>query len=253
MPAAKVPDAIRRIFTATFFARDLAEPLASFDATTSAAEVRQVMEAHNLSAAGVRSEGQVTGFVQRDSLIEGVCGDRQRSFDEATVLDEDAPLLTVLTELNRAPFLFVRVFGKVGGLITLADLQKAPVRMWLFGIVTLIELRCSELIEQHCPGDSWQQFLSEGRLQKAKDLLEQRRKRRQELQLRDCLQFSDKREIIARNEEIRRRTVFASRREAEDAMKALESLRDNLAHAQDFLACDWNVIVRLCKFITELS
>jgi hypothetical protein len=122
--------------------------------------------------------------------------------------------------------------------------------MWLFGIVTLIEMRCSELIERHCPGDSWQTFLSETRLQKARALLDERR-RNQTPALVDCLQFSDKGQIIARNEDIRSHTVFGSRRQAEQAVKQLEQLRNNLAHAQDFVTADWPTVVQLCDFITH--
>ena len=54
-----------------------------------------------------------------------------------------------------------------------------------------------------CPGDSWKQYLSESRLQKAEALLEERKRRNQNLELIDCLQISDKGQIIARNEELR--------------------------------------------------
>ena len=89
-----------------------------------------------------------------------------------------------------------------------SDLQKALVRMWLFGIVTIIEMRCTELIERHCPTDTWKTFASEARLQKAQSLLGERRRRSQNLQLFGCPQFSDKGQIIARNEEIRKCTIF---------------------------------------------
>ena len=138
------------------------------------------------------------------------------------------------------------MFGSVAGIITPADMQKAPVRMWLFGIVTLIEMRYAELIERHCQADSWKQYLSEGRLQKAEALLVERTRRNQSLRLFDCLQFSDKGQIIARNEDVRRLTIFTSRRQVEEAVGKLEQLRNNLAHAQDILASDWDTIVQLC-------
>ncbi len=137
------------------------------------------------------------------------------------------------------------MWGAVGGIITLSDLQKPPVRMWLFGIITLVEMRMGRLVEQLCAGETWRNFLSEGRLQKAETLLEERRRRSQNLRLIDCLQFSDKAQIIARNESIRRLTRFTSRRQVEEACKALESLRNNLAHAQDILANDWDIVVAL--------
>src|SRR5262249_3211717 len=141
---------------------------------------------------GIRSEGQVAGYVERGSLVNGACGQYQQPVEKAPVLDDSVPLLTVLLELIHAPFLFVTVLGRVGGIITPAALQKAPVRMWLFGMVTLIEMRCTDLMERYCPGEAWKKYLSEGRSQKAQALLEERSRRNQTLQLFDCLQFADK-------------------------------------------------------------
>jgi hypothetical protein len=121
------------------------------------------------------------------------------------------------------------------------------VRMWLFGMVTLMEMRISRLIHLKCQGDSWKQYLSESRLQKAEALLEERKRWNQNLDLIDCLQISDKGQIIARNEEIRQMTRMQSRRQTEQTIRMLESLRNNLAHSQDIISCDWATIVGLCK------
>ncbi len=251
MSSPRIPDAIKRLFNETFCARDIAEPLASFDVGASCDDVRGFMNDNGLDVVGVRKEGQVAGYVEKHALEQGACGQHLRPFDDATILSDTAPLLTVLRELNRTPFLFITAFGKVGGIVRRDDLQQAPVRMWLFGAVTLIELRFAELIETHCPADGWKEFLSEGRLQKAQALLGERLRRNQSLRLLDCLQFSDKGQIIARNEGIRKFTVFASRRQAEEAVKRLEQLRNNLAHAQEILSGDWEIIVQLCEFIAQ--
>jgi hypothetical protein len=176
------------------------------------------MQARGIPVVGIRTAGRVVGYVERAWLQDEACGQYQRGLTEATGLEDTAPLLKVLIGLHQKAFGFVTVLGEVGGIITRAHLQKPPVRMWLFGIVTLIEMRCSELIKRHCTGDSWQAFLSEARLQKARALLDERR-RNQTPALVDCLQFSDKGQIIARNEDIRSRTVFGSRRQVEQAVK----------------------------------
>jgi hypothetical protein len=249
--ATKIPEAVKRIFTESFVARDIAEPLSSFDADASGADVRGYMQAKGSNVVGIRRNGEIVGYVEKNSLEDGPCGRSQRTMADARVLSDSASLLSVLTEMNHAPFLFVTALGAVGGVITPADLQKPPVRMWVFGIVTLIEMRCLELIERHCPADSWKEFVSEGRLQKAQALLDERIRRNQTVRLIDCLQFSDKGQIIARNEEIRQHTIFASRRQAEDAAKKLELLRNNIAHAQDLSKDDLETIVQLCEFITR--
>jgi hypothetical protein len=151
--------------------------------------------------------------------------------------------------LSESSRLFVQVMGTIGGIITLGDLEKPPVRMWLFGMITLMEMRIHRLIEVKCPADSWKQYLSEGRLQKAEALLEERRRRNQNLEMLDCLQISDKGQIVARNEKIRGMTRLQSRSQTEQAFKMLESLRNNLAHSQEIVSCDWETIVKMSEDI----
>lgn len=233
---------LRRVFSESFCARDISEPLASLDASTPAAEAERLMHAKDFDVMGVRRDGLVAGYLEREGPHEGTCGGQLRPLDDSIVISDTAPLAEVIVGLGRSPRLFVRSLGAVGGIVTLSDLQKPPVRMWLFGMVTLVEMRMGRLVEQLSGGETWKQFLSEGRLQKAEALLEERRRRSQNLRLIDCLQFSDKAQIIARNEAIRRLTRFTSRRQVEDACKALESLRNNLAHAQDIIATDWEIV-----------
>src|SRR5262249_17839694 len=129
-----MPEAIKRIFTEMFSARDLAEPLASFDAEVASGEVRDFMNARAFDVVGIRNEGQVFGYVEVGSLGTGTFGQYLRPLDEAAVVTDTAPLLTVLMNLNRVPFLFITVLGRVGGIITRDDMEKPPVRMWLFGV-----------------------------------------------------------------------------------------------------------------------
>jgi hypothetical protein len=241
---------LRRVFTEGFSARDIAEPLVSFDSTTAASEVLELMNHRNFDVVGVRKEGVVVGYVERENLGDSTCGEQFQAIDAP--ISDAAPLADVVLVLADSKRLFVRVLGAVGGIITMSDLQKPPVRMWLFGMVTLLEMRTTRVIELKCQGDSWKQYLSESRLKKAQELLEERKRRDQNLELIDCLQISDKGQIIARNEEIRILMRMPSRRQAEQAIKMLESLRNNLAHSQDIISCDWEIIVWLCKDVERV-
>lgn len=237
---------LRRVFTEGFAVRDIAEPLVSFDASTSTAEALNLMTAQDFDIVGVRQNGLVVGFLERETLGAGNCGEHRQAFDDTSVMSDSTPLADVVLGLASTPRLFVRILGTVSGIVTRSDLQKPPMRMWLFGMITLLEMRLSRLIELMCPNETWREFLSDGRLEKARALLEERRRRNQSLALLDCLQISDKGQIIARNEAIRRLTKMESRRQTEQTVRMLESLRNNLAHSQDILACDWETIVGIC-------
>ena len=244
-PPADLPAGVRRLFTKGFQIADVAGPLASFDAETPGPAVAAVLDRDGLTIAGVRRDGRVAGFVERDGLGQGPCGVGRKDFAPGTLLPESAPLSAAVRVLAVEPRGFVTAFGEVAGLVTRDDLQKPPGRMWLFGMVTMIELRYTRLIADLCPGEGWREYLSEGRLKKAEDLMAERTRRNRPVGLLDCLQLSDKGTIVARNEAIRAQTVFTSRRQAEDGIRLLEGLRNNLAHAQDVVSADWEAIVQL--------
>lgn len=229
------------LFLNGFSARDLADPLPSFDDTTPLTTIRAAMKAQELEVVGVRRAGVIAGWLTRDDAASNREPLGGRPFESASVIADSASLNEVVQGLNVFPCLFVRGFGQVSGLIRRNDLQKPPMRMWLFGLITITELRVTRLIDELCPQESWQKYLSAGRLQKGREFLHERRRRGQSRTLLECLQFADKGQIVARDESLRARTRFASRREVEEFVKALQELRNNLAHSQD-ISGDWDVI-----------
>ncbi|MHC4403628.1 MAG: CBS domain-containing protein [Planctomycetota bacterium] len=240
-------DHMRRLFTESFSVSDVAEPLVSFDADAPAADVRRLMAQNAYQVVGVRREGVMAGYVTREELDGGLCGDSLRVFDDAEVVFDSACLPTAVALLSERPRLFVITFGRVGGIVTRSDLQKPPVRMWLFGMVTIVEMGLLRLIEERFPSGGWEEHLSAGRLEKAQALLVERKRRNQELDLLDCLQFSDKGLITLKDELLRARVGYQSRRRGEETIKRLEALRNNLAHSQDIISSDWETIVGLSE------
>ena len=133
------------------------------------------------------------------------------------------------------------------------QMQSPVVRMWLFGLVTFIEMELTEHIRSQWPGGEWRQLLSAQRLQKARTLFEERRRRGQHPQLLDCLQLPDKGHLLAQDAKELEARGFQTRGAAKRAFKELESLRNNLAHAQDIVSHDWAQIARLSRRLEELS
>lgn len=238
---------LRRVFEESFSAADIAEPLASFDATTPAGQALAVMIQRNYRVAGVRYEGVICGYVRQEELDAGNCGDALHEFLEGDIVLDSAGFPQLVTLLKDRSQLFVDVLGQVGGIVTRTDLEKPSVRMWLFGMITIIEMGLTRLIELAYPDGSWQQHLSQGRLDKAQTLLEERRRRQQDIDLLDCLQFSDRGQIVLRNEVLRTRAGFVSRSRGEQTVTQLELLRNNLAHSQDIVGSDWDTIVKLTE------
>ena len=238
---------VDRIFLRGVVARDIAEPLPSFDRDTPANVVRAVMAERNYVVAGVRDRGMVNGYNVGAELGQGACGTQAHVFEETIVVSDPAPLIELIRALHGSPRVFVKVLGQVGGLITRADLQDPPVRMWLFGLVTTFEMHFQRLIELHFADEIWMQYLSPARVAKAQEMVEERKRRNYSPTLLDCLQFSDRGQIIARCEELREKAGFASRNRADEAVKRLVALRNNLAHSQDIVDSDWGTIVAIAE------
>jgi hypothetical protein len=138
--------------------------------------------------------------------------------------------------------------------VTRTDLQKPAARMWLFGVVTMIEMAFTGMIEALFPDEAWRDLVPAGRLSKAEELLGQRRRLHVAggLRLLDCLQFSDKGQILANDEVARSLLGFPSRSAGNRTVRRVAAVRDSLAHAQDFVTEGWDVIVWLAESLDEI-
>jgi len=237
---------LREIFEKNIAVRHIAEPFCSFDEVADAQKVRDFMNGpEDYDVVGVRQRGLVTGYVHRTALVQGKIGDHLKKFESHELLPGTAPLLEALKVLADSGRVFVLSFGKVSGIITRGDLQKVLVRMWLFGLISLIEMQLLRIIRDRFPYDL-SELLTTGRIKKAKKLLEMRKKRNEAIDLADCLQFCDKREIVVKTKELHEKLGF-SETALETLLKELEKLRNNLAHAQDVITGNWPGIVDLAS------
>ncbi|MEA3242180.1 MAG: HD domain-containing protein [Pseudomonadota bacterium] len=130
----------KRMFMEIFTAKDIAEGLLSFDAGSECAGVKTVLERGRKTVASVRVNGEVQGYLRLSDLEAGQCADCFRHFTVDQVLSGSAALSDVIHVLTRHDYCFVTMLGNVSGVISRDDINKPMVRMWLFGIVTMIEL-----------------------------------------------------------------------------------------------------------------
>lgn len=236
-----------RLFATGFTSEDVAEPLRSFDGHTSSEEVAAVLEANELQVAGVRTDGLVSGYVEREWLQGGPLRSYARDFGQDQIVHDTSALPEVVEVLTRRDYCFVQVLGDVGAVVQRADMQKPIVRTWLFGVISLIEMQFAQLIKTRWPNGDWTDRLSKGRLAKARELREERRRRHQSSDLLSCLQIADKAEVLLSDEDERTNLGFASLGSAKRVITDIGSLRNNLAHGQDIVTHDWPQIVRIAR------
>lgn len=238
-----------KIFRDAFRVGQIAEPLISFDRETPASAALAVMQPRRLAVVGVRERGLVAAYVQREDLLGdgSIVGAVARPIEPEAVIASDAPLDAAIVRLEGRSRLFVTALGAVGGIVTWTDVQKPPVRMWLFGLITLMEMAFDGLIEALHPDETWRAALSAGRLEKAEAILASRRAQNPgaNVSLVSCLQLADKAQILVRDEATRTLLGVSSREEGQRRFRRLARLRDGLAHAQDIVTDEWPVILEL--------
>ena len=246
MPLIKsIPGRLKKLSQEGFTAMDIAEPLVSFDADKLAREVKAFMVGEDFDLIGVRRNGLVCGYVLREELAGGPCGDYVHPFGEFDFVPDTASLVEVIKSLKVNGRCLVSLLGTIGAIVTFSDLEKPPFRMWLFGFITLTEMTISKEIQRLFPDGSWQSYLSEGRRRKAQHLLQERKRRNQVTALLDCLQLSDKAQILLRNQQMVQEMGFDTRKEGLHMFKQLETLRNHLAHSQDIISIGWGMIVEI--------
>ena len=146
-------------------ARSIAEPLQSCCETDDAPSVKRRMEELDFDVFGLQdADGVVKAYVERVDLVQGRCGQYRTPFKVADLVAESASLIRILQILRDQPRVFVLTDNQVTGIVTRGDLQKTPVRIYLSGLFSLLEMQLLRLVCEYYPGDSWKEKLEPGRL-----------------------------------------------------------------------------------------
>lgn len=244
---------LRMLFEEAITARFIAADLDSCQIEDPCSVANGKMKKKGFDVLGVTKDDVVIGYIELNDAVSEPCRDFTKQICLADLVDESAPLMEVLRILADEPRVFVSCENSVDGIITWGDLQRAPVRMLLFGLVSLLEMQMLRLIIKLYPDGSWEQLLKPERVDMARDLHRQRREKREEIDLADCLQFCDKRDVLIQDDGLRERLSLCTRTSARRFLKQVEDLRDLLAHAQDLSTkMSWPKILGLASKTEKL-
>jgi hypothetical protein len=184
-------------------------------------------------------------------LNEGIVRSHLQTLTSEHLISDSTPLANLLSIFKTRERAFVLVGQHVRGIITRADLNKPPVRVYLFGLVSLLDMHLTYWVTTSYPADSWKEHLSAARITKAETLLADRQSRRQQTDLVDCLQFCDKRDLILARNDLRDSLGLGQKKAAEKFLVKAEKLRDLLAHSQKDLTegSSWVELVEVVEVV----
>ncbi len=243
---------LRHLFGDRVTARYIAEPFIAFDSIRAADDIRIFMEDRDYDIVGVRKLGAVVGFADRMDLTSGTLGDHKKRFDDRHRVDEAMSIVMVLTRLADSPRVCVEVWGQVSGIITRGDLQKAPVRMWFFALLSLLEMQFLRLIRSRLTDDDWIAQLDSGASARIKRVFKTRQDRNEEIDLADCTFFKDKVDAIAKIEPLRLSLGFESEHALSVEFAEIIALRNDLAHGHDIVKSGTASLARIAARTEQL-
>ncbi len=246
---------LRELFMFGITASSINEPLQSCIYEDDAISILNKMDKLYFNTMGIKKSNDepVIGYINSSELTKGKCGSFTHKFQLSDLISNSTPLIEVLHILREKQHVFVLSGNSVDSIITRADLQKPPVRIMLFGLITLLEMHLTHHIRKFYTDKELRTKLSPDRIEKAEHLMNMRIERNERLGFMDCLQFCDKRELVLASDKIRNVFGFESKSAGSKILEDVESLRDKLAHSQDIVSgTTWGDIIDLSGNIEKL-
>jgi hypothetical protein len=172
---------------------------------------------------------EIAPFMDREAP-SGFVHEKMQPLSEENLLGADASILTFVRDADYQPCRLIVSDIKISGIVSLSDLQRLPVRAALFAMVTYLEMIMAESIRSEFLGaDGWIERLSVGRQRKVRDKV---RSATSDDAFVDSLlftEFCDKVTLIKQ-----RPGLSWDPNLFEEELKAVQLLRDNIAHANDY-------------------
>ncbi len=175
--------------------------------------------------------------------------DTVRALNDSEVISDSTPILEVLESLCTKEQLFVKVKRDITHMVTRSDLDTIPVRIWLYGMISLFEIELKENISQL--GIKWERKLSNKRIEKAEELFELKKLKNEEIHMLGCTQLCDVGTIMFKSWE-QFKEYFPedlSKNNIRSSFNHINDLRDALAHGQK-LQTEWPEILSLIQLIS---
>ncbi|WP_130274932.1 CBS domain-containing protein [Cecembia calidifontis] len=201
---------------------------------------RDEMKKRNFHSAIVKVDGKWMKFDEGDETPSPI--------QEEDWMEPDTPLLMAFRMLIKRRRYFIKdEQGNPAYIVTRTDLDKIPLRIGFFGLISLFETHLKELIRKQLP--NWEESITQNRLGQARNLYEWKKARGEEIDLVQCLQFGDLGSVFSKKQRFRKFEPNFSRDNWVDMMNDIGRLRDALAHSQSHLGFSWEEIDRMIVFI----
>ena len=192
------------------------------------------LETNGYDAAPIQKQGDPVGFIHEDDVTVDDDGETLKEYLTPLTIEYlmsgDAPFADVLGALIEKPVYFLGGHSRITGILTRADLNTAPVRIYLFDRITYLEEHLRELILENAP--NWKQTPVTGdELDDIEDRYTDAQTANVELDEIHYAQFSTLNTIISNVEACWQTCGFSTKGQAESRLHEINELRNDVAHA----------------------
>lgn len=178
---------------------------------------------------------------------------QHRGWKPSQTVKANASFIEVVDVLTRHQICIVEREGQESLQVRRDDFNSPLARMWLFGILTSIELDLKWHIRRSGDKTQWSEALSPGRHTMIEKLMAERHRRNQPCDLIDCLQLSDLFSVILHQAGLPGALGFKSRKTAKRVFADMEILRNHVAHSQVICEELWPTIARLARHLNSAN
>ena len=249
-------DSLQKIFFDNVTVKEIYEPLLSCKESDLASDVNYALEKRNFDMVGViGKDDKVIGCVYKTDLLnaEGSVSEQIKEIDAAEIISESTSLVKLLSILHEQSVAYISKYDDIVGLVNRYDIDKPPVRIYVFGMLSLFEMHLSFWLKRIYKDNLWESEISKKRLRNAKKLLSHRLKKDKSTKLVDCLQLGDKKAILGKTSDFINKLPI-NRRNFRKLLENVEVIRNDIAHSQNSIisTLDWSSFTKTLFLVEEL-
>lgn len=206
--------------------------------------VLETMHRRNYDIMPVKENGKFVGYVEREILVKlKQIEPAIQQINLDIVVSADTCVHEMIDLFQKSRFFFVNRANDLVGLVTYADLDKIPVRVWLFILICKFEFLLLQLIKNFYEGSSWLNKLTTKRREKITDLFDEKRKHDIDISLENCLNLGDMIELLESDRKLRSFVGYTSRNSCKRECSGLDVLRNNVMHPSTSLVNNYDGVV----------
>ncbi len=189
---------IKNLFVDHITAKTVYEPLQCVTTDMPIQTAKAELQSKEFDVAGIKHKNtaEIIGYIFTKDLTDGHLKQYIRNFETSDLISDSTPLSSIFQILSKKEYIFILYEQSVVGILTKADINKPSFRIYLFGMISLIEMHFNYWIHKYFTTEKWKELLSESRLKKALHIYNSKKDDNQELSLIECLQICDKRDIL---------------------------------------------------------